>query len=198
MTHSDPVDDPTAEHIIQTYSGIYYDYLDPTADMIRLGDIAHHLAGTTRFSAACDPYVSVAEHSVLVCRLVPPELKIAALFHDAAEAYLWDIPKPAKVLYGDIYADLTAKCDKVIAEYLSIDPSSFNEPGIKKADNIMLNFEGNEILPHWSADKPVLPVGVLEWPLGLEPRQAKQLFLNEAAKLGYTAKVDYAPPLPAA
>lgn len=194
---TDPVrssDDPH-EHRIQTASGLYYNYTEPTPDMIQLNDIAHHLAGTYRFSGASDPWISVAEHSVLVARLCPLK-KAAGLMHDGSEAYLWDIPKPAKPLYGDVYAELTARCDAVIGERFGIDPADFDCEEVKAADWIMLNYEGNEGLRHWSEPKPVLPYGVLNWELGLPPAAAKKLFLQEAARLGLSTKVDYAPPLP--
>jgi hypothetical protein len=196
MGVNQPVDDPTVEHIIQTASGLYYDYLKPEPDMIRLSDIAHQLAGTCRFSAACDPWYSVAEHSVLVSRLVPEPFKLDALFHDSPEAYLWDVPKPAKALYGRTYVELTDLCEIAIGEAFGLDLAKLHSREVQEADTTMLNYEGNELLPHWSADKPTLPPGILDWRIGLLPRQAKQLFLTEAAKLGRPIKVDVAPPLP--
>lgn len=197
MAKTDPVrssDDPH-ESRIQTASGLYYSYLEPTPDMISLDDIAHQLAGTFRFSAATDPWISVAEHSVLVSRLCPVKKK-AALMHDAAEAYLWDIPKPAKPLYGDVYSELTRICDFVIGERFRIDPEEFDSDEVKEADWTMLNYEGSLGLPHWSEPTPKIPYGTLNWKLGLPPAAAKKLFLSEAARLGLGNKVDYAPPLP--
>lgn len=194
---TDPVrtsDDPN-EKRIQTSSGIYYNYTNPDASMILLEDIAHQLAGTFRFSAATDPWISVAEHSVLVSRLCPVK-KSAGLMHDGAEAYLWDIPKPAKPLYGTIYSELTALCDVAIGERFGIDIADFDCKEVKDADWIMLNYEGNEGLPHWSEPKPELPYGVLDWELGLPPAAAKKLFLQEAARVGLSSKVDYSAPMP--
>lgn len=196
---TDPVrssDDPN-ESRIQTASGMYYSYTDPTPDMILLEDIAHMLAGTMRFSAATNPWISVAEHSVLVSRMCSVEIhKKAAFLHDAAEAYLWDIPKPAKPLYGKTYEELTKLAEGAIGERFGVDPKGFESDEVKLADWIMLNYEGNEGLPHWSEPKPELPLGVLEWQLGLPPAVAEKLFLHEAARLGLGNKVDYAPPLP--
>lgn len=195
---TDPVrssDDPN-ESRIQMHSGTYYNYTEPDPTMIRLDDIAHHLAGTFRFSAAGEPWTSVAEHSVLVSRLCPDHFKVPGLLHDAAEAYLWDIPKPAKPLYGDVYEQLTTLCDRAIAQYFATDAALFHSKPVNDADWMMLNYEGNEVLPHWSEPKPELPEGVLDWKLGLSPYAAKHLFLTEAVRLGLSPKVDYAPPLP--
>lgn len=163
--------------------------------MIYLEDIAHQLSNTCRFSGACEPYYSVAEHSVLVARLCT--LSKHGLFHDAAEAYLWDIPRPAKSLYGEVYAKLTEKCDQVIAERFNLKAWLFHAQSVKWADDLALNYEGNVIMPDWEAAKPVIPAGILDWKLGLPPNEAKRLFLRESARLGVTAKIDYAPPLPA-
>lgn len=186
----------TGEHKgeIRCHSGMFYNYEDPRAEMILLEDIAHQLSNTCRFSGACDPYYSVAEHSVLVSRLCT--LSKPGLLHDAAEAYLWDIPRPAKHLYGEVYAELTEKCDRVIAERFSINAEDFHSPQVSWADAIALNFEGNTIMPGWDADKPVIPEGILDWKLGLPPNEAKKLFLHECSRQGVTAKIDYAPPLP--
>lgn len=183
---------------IRCHSGIFYDYNYPTANMIRLDDIAHHLSNTCRFSGACDPYYSVAEHSVIVSRLVRTwALAKSALMHDAAEAYLWDLPRPAKHLYGQTYVDLTSKADAVIGERFGIDPATFEHPYVKEADGIAVNYEGNTIMPDWEADKPELPLGVLDWRIGLTPEAAKKLFLAECNRVGVSAMPPYAPPLPA-
>ena len=180
---------------IRCHSGVFYDYQNPNPDMIRLDDIAHHLSNTCRFSGACEPYYSVAEHSVLVSRLALDGYKREALLHDAAEAYLWDIPRPAKHLYGDVYAELTTKCDIVIGLHLGIDPDGFHSTPVKAADGIALNYEGNVLMPDWEATEPNIPYGVLSWQLGLRPALAKKLFLRECAYHGISPKPDYAPPL---
>ena len=59
-------------------------------------DIAHSLAMKCRWNGHPQRFISVAEHSVVVSRLVPKHLALAGLFHDAGEAYLMDIPSPIK------------------------------------------------------------------------------------------------------
>jgi hypothetical protein len=184
------VNDPDSIHKIQTYSGEYYDYLNPDVRSIQLIDIAHQLSNTCRFSGACKKYYSVAEHSVLVSRLCSNEAKRAGLLHDAAEAYLWDIPKPAKPLYGDVYAELTDICDDAIAERFGFCPSEFEHEDVDYGDRTMLNYEGNVLLPHWSADRPELPAGTLTWDLGLTPRKARALFMVNAYMLGIRSHHD--------
>lgn len=66
---------------------------------ILIQDIAHHLALRNRFSGATEKPYSVAQHSVLVARdlmSLGHNLGLMGLLHDAAEAYLPDIPRPIK------------------------------------------------------------------------------------------------------
>jgi hypothetical protein len=72
--------------------------LDPRPDDFAMEDIGHHLAMICRYGGAPRFFYSVAEHSVLVSRHVPPELALHGLLHDAAEAVVGDTIKPIKVL----------------------------------------------------------------------------------------------------
>lgn len=89
----------TAQRIgkpIRTFSGKWIYPLDPRLDEIDLGDIAHALSNLCRFTGHCQFY-SVAEHSCYVAATVTdPRLRLPALLHDAAEAYLGDIAAPNK------------------------------------------------------------------------------------------------------
>lgn len=81
---------------MQTYSGLAYWPLDPRAAEVRIVDIAHALSMLCRYGGHCKNFYSVAEHSVHVSMLVPPEHALVALLHDAAEAYCADVPRPLK------------------------------------------------------------------------------------------------------
>jgi hypothetical protein len=76
-----------------------FDILDPQPAQIRLADIAHGLAGKFRFAGQSPIRKTVARHSLEVAdRCTAPIAKVWGLFHDAAEAYLGDIPTPHKHL----------------------------------------------------------------------------------------------------
>ncbi len=79
------------------HATIYTDAMRPVC----LEDVAHHLAIINRFHGATARPYSVAEHSLLVWRLargagLPPMGQMAALLHDAHEAYTSDLASPAK------------------------------------------------------------------------------------------------------
>ena len=81
---------------ILTYTGKWvYPYI-LNEDDINIRDIAHGLACVCRYSGQCSRFYSVAEHSVYVASLVPDAWKLAALLHDAPEAYLGDLARPIK------------------------------------------------------------------------------------------------------
>jgi len=130
---------PTAEECwLQTYTGGIVHPLDPKEDEIRLQDIAAALSKLCRFGGHCREFYSVAEHSVLMSRVVRPDMKLCALMHDASEAYLVDVPKPLKAfLVG--YSEIENRLMSVIANKFS-----FEWPlptGIKQLDMAILSDE---------------------------------------------------------
>jgi uncharacterized protein len=81
---------------IQTYTAKRFFPLAPRAEDLDLRDLAHSLSLQCRFNGHCREFYSVAEHSVRVSRALPPSLAAWGLLHDAAEAYLSDLPTPIK------------------------------------------------------------------------------------------------------
>ena len=81
---------------MQTYTGRAFWPMDPRPEEICIEDIAHALSHICRYVGHCVRFESVAEHSVLLYKAVPPELKKPALLHDAPEAYIVDLPRPIK------------------------------------------------------------------------------------------------------
>jgi uncharacterized protein len=82
---------------IQTASGLKFPLIEVDPSVIRIKDIAHALSILCRFNAQCLKPYSVAEHSVHVSYEIAPEFALVGLMHDAAEAYLGDVPGPLKV-----------------------------------------------------------------------------------------------------
>ena len=81
---------------ILTYSGNLIDPFNPDIDKINITDIAVSLSRQCRFGGHLRWFYTVAEHSLRVALKLPDELKLTGLLHDAAEAYLLDLPRPIK------------------------------------------------------------------------------------------------------
>jgi len=101
---------------IQTYTGKQFWPIDPRAEDVCIEDIAHSLSMMCRYAGHCERFYSVAEHSVLLSSYVADEFKLAALLHDASEAYLVDVPRPVKPHLAGYYDAekrvMDAVCDK--------------------------------------------------------------------------------------
>lgn len=158
---------------IQTFSGKAFFPFDPRPDQIDIEDIAHALSNICRFTGHTDIFYSVAEHSVRVARLVEPEYRLAALLHDASEAYLSDISAPIKPFLPD-YVALEKRIEKAIAYRFSL-PYSMH-PSIKEADRVMLHTEAKFFMgnPDWAKGNKTTVVTDLGW----GPRRAKRRFLE--------------------
>ena len=92
---------PAAGPYLQTVSGRWVNPFDPDPGQLDAGDIARALANQCRFGGHSRVFYSVAQHCVIVSRVVEErggdiEDAFAALMHDAAEAYLGDMPHPIK------------------------------------------------------------------------------------------------------
>jgi len=83
-------------------SGKKFDVLNPRIQDIHIEDIARSLSMKVRFNGFIRDFYSVAEHCCIMYDIVDisdPDLfglKKNILFHDAAEAYLTDVPAPVK------------------------------------------------------------------------------------------------------
>ena len=78
-----------------TYSGYLVKPLELEPKDVRVVDIAHALSNQCRFGGHCREFYSVAQHSVLVSYAAEKQA-LWGLLHDAAEAYLVDVPRPLK------------------------------------------------------------------------------------------------------
>ncbi len=100
---------------IRVHSGIMIDPLNPKCQEISIEDIAHGLSMICRFAGHTKYFYSVAEHSIITSYRVENKHKLAALLHDASEAYLLDIPSPLKKKLRR-YKNAEYKLMRIIAE----------------------------------------------------------------------------------
>lgn len=135
-----------------TNSGKRIDLLDPDPTAISLEDIARGLAFVPRFMGQTHSFYSVLTHSVNVASLVPKEFRLAALLHDATEAYIGDLPTPLKDLLGEKYRVVERGLANAIREALEC-PYSLSElpKVVKDADRLMLITE-HHLLQETPAD----------------------------------------------
>lgn len=155
-------------------SGTYFDFLNPRADMVHVEDIALALSNTARFGGHSRRFYSVAEHALLVHRLVADvadaELAYAALHHDSHEAYLGDIPTPLKNLLGSAVPRLASLIDEAIGWKLSVDLDLAMHDIVKAADEQALWIEAGVLKRsrgigapwgHSRTDVPEVPTGAV-------------------------------------
>lgn len=128
---------------IRTFTGKYVNVFEPTEEMICIEDIAHSLSFQCRFGGHLPKFYSVAQHSALCSQMVEQEFKLAALLHDASEAYLLDIPSPVKNGLSN-YKEIEDNLMKVIAEKFNFEYPLPTE--VKLADLRLLNLEWNSLM----------------------------------------------------
>lgn len=164
----------------QTHTGLKFWLTDPKPDTICIEDIAHSLALQCRYTGHTKTHYSVAQHSIIVSHIVPQELALSALMHDAAEAYIGDIAKPYKDLVETRFSESIEKLITIaIYDKFDIFPYHFNNLQIKEADLMALRAEAFQVLAHppvddWADDLPKNEIIIDEWPWKL----AELLFLK--------------------
>ena len=134
---------------VSTRSGRRVALLNPSPSQIAIGDIAHGLAHQCRFNGQTNKFYSVAQHSVLVASILPRELRLAGLLHDASEAYLGDIVQPLKELLPD-YQAIEAKFCEVLGTRFNVDLQP--NDAIRHADLVVLATERRDLMPMDTAD----------------------------------------------
>lgn len=149
------MDERNPHGFIQTYTGKRFWPLEPVASEIDIRDIAHALSQNCRWTGHCKDFYSVAQHCVLCSYVVPENLALTALMHDASEAYLSDLSRPVKhspELTG--YRVAEQKLEQLLAENFGL--VFPYPPEIKMADNRMLYTERRDLLVgsvEWTTDK---------------------------------------------
>jgi len=211
---------------IETVTGQFLDFANPTAKMITVEAIAWGLSRQPRFcgqTVSEFPY-SVAQHSVHVMNLIeaamtpgshtnfmvqqlqnpdlhsylstPSQLKkdrrlatLLGLFHDGSEAFLCDIPTPAKRLPGlmEAYGAVESRLMRAIHDSIKVDQASIT-PEIQAivhwADQYALSIEALHLVPsrgasdQWAFLLEPAAIDVLMWGCPVSSsREAFELFM---------------------
>jgi hypothetical protein len=167
-------------NFMTTISGkkIVYDDLQP--EMFDITDIAHALSNICRFGGHIEQFYSVAQHSVMVSKMVPKHLALAALLHDASEAYLSDIVRPAKRMLPQ-YKELELELQSVIEERFKV---TFDHEDIHIADNRALYAEAEYFygdIRDWGLDNFVWDAVIHPF----SPQESKLLFMHRFNELAF-------------
>lgn len=140
---------------ILTSTGRRVDFADPQPDAIDIIDIANGLSKQCRFSGQCRAHYSVAQHCVLVSAIVPRQAAMAALLHDAAEAYMHDMPSPLKQMLPE-FQTIERRLQDAIHVHFGVQISDDDRQAIAHADLVMLATERRELMPHDDEPWPTL------------------------------------------
>lgn len=180
---------------IQTYKGLKVCPFDMKPEMIDIEDISHALSNQCRFSGHCKYFYSVAEHSVIVAALVkalakkqgstaPNEIAmngaiLYGLLHDAAEAYLVDIPRPMKPHLPE-YVHAEDRAMAVILKKFNLEHMMWASPLIKEADDRALAIEAKYLMgdtSEWQITRYEDDLGVPD-PVFLSSQASEKLFFQ--------------------
>lgn len=151
---------------MQTANGHVFWPLDPKPEEVFIEDIGHALGNICRFNGHSNIFYSVAQHSVLASyyveakgkstKAVPAEidprlrqLALAALLHDATEAYACDIIRPVKRLlvgYKEIESGIAAAITEAFASKLGDVSLVELPPEVEEADQRMLATEMRDLM----------------------------------------------------
>jgi len=163
---------------IQTYTGLKFWPLEIERNInnICIEDIAHALSMICRFGGHCNNFYSVAEHSYHVSFFCNNQLE--GLLHDAAEAYLFDIPKPLKQKLEN-FVLYEFQLQKIIYNYFNV--KKYFSKQLENIDGAILKTERNYLMRkgfYWSLDnfnnQSFLDVNIECW----SPEIAEKKFLD--------------------
>jgi hypothetical protein len=176
---------------ILTASGKWFDVLKPNPALIDLADIAGALSKLCRFGGHCQQFYSVAEHSILVSRLVrqrsseTPMAVAWGLLHDASEAYVVDIPRPVKRHLKE-YIAIEDAIQQAVAKRFGLPWPMPAE--VHRGDHDLLAMELRAYMPpqpdHLLQPLPTQPLRGGLRKRCLSPRLAERAFLDATKVLG--------------
>lgn len=182
-----------------TIGGTLVDCFDPRPGILelKLWEVGHALSQLVRFTGNMFGTYTVAQHSVHMLEELShgdERLKRAALFHDAAEMFVGDLPGPLKRALGPEYKQVELGIEEALAERFDFD---FPLPSIiKRVDLQLLQAEMRDMTAwplegHIGQSQDPTQVGADEWPPALERELAAwttpyayQKFMVNARKVG--------------
>lgn len=158
---------------IQTLSGQWIDPLSGNLPCPMVEDIAHALSHLCRFAGHTKTFWSVAHHCLACYHVAPDAARRFALFHDAAEAYIGDWPRPVK----HRIAGLREAEERIVCRIYT----AFGVRGhvaVKDIDNSACEVERWLLCRGPAVDDPWGLAAEIQWLRHITPTGAKDLFLR--------------------
>lgn len=134
-------------------------YLNSVDDVPSLAVIGLSLSNLCRWTGHVKRFFSVAQHSVLVSYMVPPEFALTGLLHDAAECLSGDIATPVKQqIMSPALKRMVVQFETLLGQREGIQLHPL--PAIvKEADSFccrlearcLMRLEGDEIIDHFGS-----------------------------------------------
>lgn len=169
-----------------TYSGLRFWPEDPRSQDIDIRDIAHSLARINRFNGHTRCCYSVAQHAVLVSRILPTRLKPLGLNHDDGECYLGDVITPIKRLFREFYEAAELKVMQAVADKYDF-RKELDDPEavalVKRADTVLLMTEIRDLCPSQTYNGQVTEAPLKDTIRVWEPAVAEAVFIEEFWRL---------------
>ncbi|PIZ81725.1 phosphohydrolase [Candidatus Pacearchaeota archaeon CG_4_10_14_0_2_um_filter_30_11] len=166
---------------MQIFTGKKFWPLDPKSEEVDIKDIALSLAFQCRFNGHSNYFYSIAQHSVIVSKIVSKDQASAALLHDAAETYIGDMVSPLKRFMLE-FKEIENKIEKIIFEKFGI--KNVNQKEIKRADNIALVTEMRDLMKsppeRW---KVASFEPIHEKIISMGPEESEKIFLKRFEEL---------------
>lgn len=147
---------------------------------VLLGDldpyyIAKSLSKICRYNGHTRHFYSVAQHSVYVSQVVPPEHAMCGLMHDGPESICQDIIRPLKLVWKE-YKSIEDKIWEKFAIRFGL-PREI-PPEVKRADNEVLLAEREQLLPKsetkWEFTEQPANIKIIE----MSDREAFDFFID--------------------
>lgn len=141
----------------ETYTGQKFWTLDPSPYEITIVDIAHALSHICRYGGHSKHFYSVAQHSIIVSQQIKKDgynylAQLYGLMHDAAEAYICDLPRPIKICLEQ-YSKFEKAIQKAVYEKIGIRaPDHFQQQIIDRIDKLVMYNEAIELMHNHITD----------------------------------------------
>ena len=182
----DLLNKPSGRIAMLMASGFAFDLENPSADGMPISDIARALAYQPRWAGATREFYSVAEHCVMVSRLVAPAFALDGLGHDADEAVTGDIASCVKVLIGrDHLKARLGPIQQALARHFGFRLGGVE---VKRADLVCMATELRDLLPPAWMDFGHLPAPHPDRIEPVGPERAYRLFLDRYEEVKHLAR----------